>query len=93
MDLFETGDPYVEWEELNSVQETNNEEGENDMEDFNLEGLKADVVKMLVTDFDMTMDEAATSVEESYRENSDLWNSNAVPWDLAKFLASEGDDD
>jgi hypothetical protein len=61
-------------------------------QEFNVESLKADVVKILVSEHDFLLDDAADSVEESFKGNNDMWNENASAADLAKYLAAEDED-
>lgn len=58
-----------------------------------VEDLKADVVKILVAEYDLLLEEAEEKVNESFANNPDIWNENAEAKDLAEFLASDDDDD
>lgn len=87
MDPFEYGDPYVNWNEENSARENA------DMSDFNVEDLKSKVVNELVAKHDFEIDEAEESVRDSVKDSEHLWNENADPIELAKFLASDEIDD
>lgn len=55
--------------------------------------LKDDVIKLLVTTYSFEMDEAEETVENSMSNSPDIWNENAEAEDLAKFLASDENDD
>lgn len=55
--------------------------------------LKAEIVKLLVTKYDCSTDEAERLVEESPKSNPELWHENSVAEDLAKHLASDDEDD
>lgn len=57
-----------------------------------IEELQSKVVNTLVSEHDFDIEEAASVVETSIKENEDMWNENAEPSDLAKYLA-DGDDD
>lgn len=83
MDLYEYGDPYVDWNEENSAKETP------EMPDFNIEELKTKVQNLLVSTYDFSIDDAEESVNDSLKEHDDMWNENADPNELAKFLASD----
>jgi hypothetical protein len=86
MDPFEYGDPYINWNEENDYKEEQ-------VSMWSLEDLKSDVVKLLISEHDFLSEEAESAVEESLSQNEDAWNENAEAKDLAKFLASDGDDD
>ena len=58
-----------------------------------LEELKSEVEKLLITKYDMTEDEAAEAIETSIGDRPDLWHENSDSGDLAKLLASDEDDD
>jgi len=58
-----------------------------------LETMKSEVVKLLVSNYDFTLEEAEESVEDSVKENDEIWNENASAEDLAKYVASDGDDE
>ena len=92
--MYEIGDPHIEWEEANSAREPYPDDSEElEMDTIPFENLKNAVVKFLVSDYDLTMDEAEEMVSESTLENPEMWNDNAEAKDLAKYLASEGNDD
>jgi hypothetical protein len=55
--------------------------------------LKGKVTTLLVTEHDFTIDESEELVEESFEEHPEFWTENADAKDLAKSLASDGDDD
>lgn len=98
MDIFEYGDPYIEWNEEIAAQESNETEGSEmssvpEMHVETLESLKAAVVKLLMSDYEFLVDEAEELVENSVDNNPDVWNENAEPADLAKYLASEDEED
>jgi hypothetical protein len=59
----------------------------------NVEDLKTDVTKLLVTDHDLTIEEAEEKITESIRTNPDWWNENAYAKNLANSLASDDDDE
>lgn len=69
--------------------------GENVMENTNnyLDELKSSVMKLLVADYDFTVEEAEETIEDSYKKDPEIWNVNAEPGDLAKSLASDDDED
>jgi hypothetical protein len=90
MNLFEVGDPYIEWEETNSTQE---EVPTEEYEVFDVQELCNDVVKILVAEHEFLLDDAEQAVEESVKAKPDIWNENADAKDLANFLASDGDDE
>lgn len=50
--------------------------------------LKAAVNKLLLNEYDFEPEEAEETIEQSSSEKPLIWNENAVPADLAKFLAS-----
>lgn len=58
---------------------------------FNVEDLKTNVVNRLITEHDMTDDEATELVETSYKEEPDVWNENASVNSLANALAEDED--
>jgi len=95
---FEVGDPFIEWNEEVSAREDNEFE-ENamanvpDMHVETLETLKDSVVKLLVSKHDFEVEEAEEYVEDSVTKNPDLWHDDAEAEDLAKYLATEDDDD
>lgn len=101
MNPFEIGDPYIEWNEENAAQEFNNDFNEiveerleeKRMSDVAIKRLEDAVIKLLVSNHDFDLDEAEEKVETSVVENEDMWNENAVPEDLAKYLASEESDE
>ena len=55
--------------------------------------LKDAVIKLLVAEHEFLIDDAETAVTDSYDERPELWTEKADANDLAKFLASDGDDD
>lgn len=57
-----------------------------------LEELKAAVNKLLLNQHDFEPDEAEETIEQSVAESPHIWNENAIPEDLANFLASGEDD-
>ncbi len=54
-----------------------------------VEELKMATTKALMIDYGFTLDEAEESIDKSINGNSEIWNENAVPDDLAEFLAHE----
>ena len=58
-----------------------------------MEELKESVVKILISKYDFLPEDAASTVDESVRKNSEMWNENADENQLAEFLASDEDDD
>lgn len=57
-----------------------------------LESLKDSVVKLLVAEYEFTIDDAEEAVETSVEKHEPMWNENAEAKDLAKFLASDESD-
>lgn len=57
-----------------------------------LEALQSSTINILVSEHDFDVEEAATAVETSVRDNEEMWNENAEPRDLANYLAN-GDDE
>ncbi len=55
------------------------------------EQMKQKVTEILVAEYDLLIEEAETVVEESATNKPELWFAD--PNDLAKFLASDDDDD
>jgi len=97
---FDVGDPYIEWAEENASREPELAEElfirENSSMEYVqvMETMKNDVVNLLVAQYDFTIEEAEETVGESASvAHQDMWNENANPADLAKFLASEDSDD
>jgi len=103
MDPFEVGDPYIEWEEGNSSREEFNDsdplteffiEEHSKMENVEeLVTLKDEVVKLLMSNHDFSIEEAEEAVKDSTTSHPDMWNENADAGNLADFLASEDNDD
>lgn len=60
-----------------------------------LNTLKEEVSKILVADYDFTVDEAEETITNSLEAygSENMWNDNAIPADLAEFLASDENDD
>ena len=58
-----------------------------------LQELKDAVVKNLVTTHNFIVEEAETTVEESLTKDAGMWNVNASPEDIAKYLASDENDE
>lgn len=60
-----------------------------------LEMMKDSVEKLLVSDYDFTLEEAEETVNESFAADTNevIWHENADPKDLAKYLASDEYDD
>jgi hypothetical protein len=54
-----------------------------------LEELKTATTKCLMIDYGFTLDEAEESIDKSVSASAEIWNENAVPDDLAEFLALE----
>jgi predicted RNA polymerase sigma factor len=54
-----------------------------------LEVLKKEVVSTLVSYHEFTFEEAEEAVGESVKDNEEIWNENAIPKDLATYLASD----
>jgi hypothetical protein len=59
------------------------------MTDEALETMKDEVVKLLMADHDMSIEDAEELVEDSVSDSGNLWNENAEARDLANFLASD----
>ncbi len=55
--------------------------------------LKAEVGKILIANYDFQMDDAEETVNSSFETSPEMWNENAVAEDLAKFLASDENDE
>lgn len=55
--------------------------------------LKETVFKILVSEHDMSTEDAEEAVETSLNSRPELWHENTDPKDLANFLASDDDDD
>lgn len=55
--------------------------------------LKDAVVKILVAEYEFLLDDAENAVDDSLRDDSQMWTENAEPKDLAKYLATEEDDE
>lgn len=53
-----------------------------------LEELKAAVNKLLLSQHDFEPEDAEEMIEQSAVESPHIWNENAIPEDLANFLAS-----
>lgn len=93
--MFDYGDPYIEWNEeieAREVPEENNEIEETSMA-MELEQIKSEVIKILISDFDFLGEEANEAVEESVRLQGDKWHENSDPKALAEYLASEDGDE
>lgn len=60
---------------------------------MDLEELQETVIKLLQTEYDVDVDEAEDLVRESVGSRPELWHENSDPSDLAKFLASDDEDD
>lgn len=90
MDPLSYGDPYIAWSEENAAQESSTEEDE---VMFNLDELKADVVKYLVISYDYTMEDAYEAVTDSVSVNADMWSENASAADLANYLATDDEEE
>lgn len=58
-----------------------------------LSDLKLEVAKLLVTDYSFSPEDAESEVESSVKGHPEMWSENAVPKDLAEFLASDENDD
>jgi len=58
-----------------------------------LQEIKDAVVKLLVTEHDMLLEEAESAVEESITSEVGMWNVNAEAENIAKYLASDEDND
>jgi hypothetical protein len=58
-----------------------------------LDKLKTDVVSLLTTEHEYLLDEAEALVDESVAKSPSIWNDNADPDSLAKFLDSDDDDE
>jgi SpoU rRNA methylase family enzyme len=58
-----------------------------------IEDLKDRVVSLLVSDYDFLMEEAEEAVKDSQFNSPDMWDVNATPEDLAKYLASDESDE
>ncbi len=56
--------------------------------EFNVEVLKNDVVKLLITNHDWNMDEASDVVEEFYKSDPEQWHENTDAKQMADTLAS-----
>ncbi len=96
MNPFDIGDPYVEWNELNSsLEESNETETETvmDMHVETLETFKNEIVKILVAEHDFSMDDAEETVEESVIKHADMWHAQMDAKSMAEFLASEENGD
>lgn len=90
-DIFDVGDPYLEWnEEISAREDYNTEEKENM---FDVSVLKDDVVKILMTRHSFLVDDAEEAVKESFEKNPDMWSENADADQLANYLASDDGDD
>jgi len=59
----------------------------------NLEALKDEVTKLLMTKHDFSIEDAETKVQGSLYDSANMWNDNADANQLADFLASDDDDD
>lgn len=86
-DYSDIGDPYINWNKENSARE-NPATGENEVP--SIEDLKSEVVKLLVSNYDFSIDEAEAEIESS---DADLWHENVDVNEMAKLLASDGDDE
>jgi hypothetical protein len=60
---------------------------------FNIEELQESVSKVLIASYDFTIEDAEEAVTDSVADNPDMWNENADAESLAKYLASDGDDE
>lgn len=58
-----------------------------------MEDLTIEVTKLLTTEYDFLVEEAEEEISESQEKNPDLWHEDAVPGDLAKYLASDESDE
>ncbi|MFY3742203.1 MAG: hypothetical protein HMLIMOIP_002667 [Candidatus Nitrosomirales archaeon] len=55
--------------------------------------LKGRVTTLLVSEHEFLIEDAEEAVKESFASRPELWGENADPNDLAKFLASDENDD
>jgi hypothetical protein len=51
------------------------------------------VTTLLITNYDFSSEEADDAVEGSRTDSPSIWNENSDAANLAKLLASDGDDD
>lgn len=86
MNPFDYGDPYIEMNEAISAID----EGETV---DSIDALKDEVIKFLITVHNFLDDEASEKVEESVSDEPGMWSVNAEAEEIAKYLASDGDDD
>ena len=61
--------------------------------EFSVEELKSEVSKVLVSTYDMSMEEATEIVEEAYLDDPENWHENADSKRLAAVLAEDDDDE
>ncbi len=59
----------------------------------NLQELNDSVTKLLITDYEFLSEEAEEAITHLKANHPGMWNENASPEDLAKFLASDESDD
>lgn len=55
--------------------------------------LRDAVVKALMSTYDMNVDDAEELVAKSTVEDGEIWHEDATPENVAKFLATEKDDE
>lgn len=55
--------------------------------------LRDAVVKALMSTYDMNVDDAEELVAKSTVEDEEIWHEDATPENVAKFLATEKDDE
>ncbi len=83
MDLYDYGDPFVAWQE----EDASREEYEGD--EMNVEDIKTEVVKILITKYDFLENVAESTVEDHVRDNPSDWHENSDAEQLAEFLAED----
>ncbi len=57
------------------------------------EQLVDEVTKILMRDHSFTPEDAEEAISNAYDDDPEMWNDNANPEDLAKYVASDGDTD
>lgn len=57
-----------------------------------MENLQDQVTALLVSQYDMLIDEAEDVVKASIAEDGSMWNDNSDAEDIAEFLASDDDE-
>ena len=63
------------------------------MTDDAMQTLKDTTEKLLVSEYDFTIEDAAEAVDESSRTNPGMWHENSEAAELAKLLASDDSDE